>query len=70
MAVVITSVTPRSPAAKAGVKACETLRAINVHEINDALGVFDQLGKVRRVVVLHEIAVLVHEGFVGVQEGL
>ena len=37
MAVVITSVTPRSPAAKAGVKAGETLRAINGHEINDAL---------------------------------
>ena len=37
MAVVITSVTPKSPAAKAGVKAGETLAAINGHEINDAL---------------------------------
>ena len=37
MSVVITSVTPGSPAAKAGVKAGETLEAINGHEINDAL---------------------------------
>ncbi|MBR5088749.1 MAG: PDZ domain-containing protein, partial [Ruminiclostridium sp.] len=37
MAVVITSVTPKSPAAKAGVKAGETLNAINGHPINDAL---------------------------------
>ena len=37
MAVVITSVTPRSPAAKAGVRAGETLAAINGHQINDAL---------------------------------
>ena len=37
MAVVITSVTPRSPAAKAGVHAGETLAAINGHPINDAL---------------------------------
>ena len=37
MAVVITSVTPRSPAAKAGVKPGETLEAINGHPINDAL---------------------------------
>ncbi len=37
MPVVITSVTPRSPAAKAGVKAGETLAAINGHPINDAL---------------------------------
>ncbi|MCR4780148.1 MAG: DUF512 domain-containing protein [Ruminiclostridium sp.] len=37
MAVKIESVTPRSPAAKAGVKAGETLAAINGHPINDAL---------------------------------
>lgn len=37
MAVTITSVTPKSPAARAGVKAGETLAAINGHEINDAL---------------------------------
>lgn len=37
MAVKIASVTPRSPAAKAGVKAGETLAAINGHPINDAL---------------------------------
>lgn len=37
MAVVIDSVTPRSPAAKAGVKAGETLAAINGNPINDAL---------------------------------
>ena len=37
MSVVITSVTPGSPAAKAGVKAGETLEAINGHAINDAL---------------------------------
>ncbi|MBQ9383598.1 MAG: DUF512 domain-containing protein [Ruminiclostridium sp.] len=37
MSVVITSVTERSPAAKAGVKAGETLAAINGHPINDAL---------------------------------
>ena len=37
MAVVITSVTPRSPASKAGVKPGETLVAINGHPINDAL---------------------------------
>ena len=37
MAVLITSVEPGSPAAKAGVKAGETLAAINGHEINDAL---------------------------------
>ncbi len=37
MAVVISSVTPRSPAAKAGVKAGETLAAINGHPINDSL---------------------------------
>ncbi len=37
MAVKIESVTPRSPAAKAGVKAGETLVAINGHPINDAL---------------------------------
>ena len=37
MAAVITSVTPGSPAEKAGVKAGETLSAINGHPINDAL---------------------------------
>ena len=37
MAAVITSVEPRSPAAKAGVKVGETLAAINGHPINDAL---------------------------------
>jgi len=37
MAVTIISVTPRSPAARAGVKAGETLAAINGHPINDAL---------------------------------
>lgn len=37
MAVLIKSVTPRSPAAKAGVKAGETLAEINGHPINDSL---------------------------------
>ena len=37
MAVVINSVEPKSPAAKAGVKAGEKLEAINGHPINDAL---------------------------------
>ncbi len=37
MAVVITSVTAGSPAAKAGVRAGESLHAINGHAINDAL---------------------------------
>ncbi len=37
MAVIIKSVTPRSPAAKAGVKAGETLHKINGHPINDSL---------------------------------
>lgn len=37
MAVVIKSVTPRSPAAKAGIKAGETLDKINGHPINDSL---------------------------------
>ncbi|MGN0589011.1 MAG: PDZ domain-containing protein, partial [Ruminiclostridium sp.] len=37
MAVLIKSVTPRSPAAKAGVKAGETLAEINGHPINDTL---------------------------------
>lgn len=37
MPVVITSVAPKSPAARAGVKPGETLSAINGHPINDAL---------------------------------
>lgn len=37
MAVIIKSVTPRSPAAKAGIKAGETLDKINGHPINDSL---------------------------------
>ena len=37
MAVKITSVEPKSPAARAGIKAGETLAAINGHPINDAL---------------------------------
>ena len=37
MSVKIESVTPRSPAAKAGIKAGETLVAINGNPINDSL---------------------------------